>query len=481
MAVSFVKPDEDGVPSPLNVLTHGSGAIEAITKRHQPPRNHVSIFGPTQANGDVCLMTLKADGANVRRQIDIQAGIEFGQSRQSCGEIAMCKRGGSVDPYQSTRRIGHIAPPYHLGGSVHVTCRGHHLSTRRRQCIAVRAPLHELLADARFERPDAAGYSRMVDTQCPRRGRQAAMPSQREKDPDILPIGPCVFSISHCAMIANFRSDVRSLLLWSTNGTGVAESPPNHRIPVRRIFARQGQRKFEMSTDRKVAVVTGASQGLGAGIVRALRDRGYRVAATSRSIQPSQDPDLLAIKGDIGDPATGKKVIDAALAAFGRIDTLVNNAGIFIASPFTDYSEDQYRAKLSTNLDGFFFITQHAIAAMEKQGSGHIVQITTTLADQANSNVPSVLAALTKGGLNAATRSLAIEYATRGIRVNAVSPGVIRTPMHAPEMHEALAALHPVNRLGEVEDIVQAVLYLEDAHFVTGEILHVDGGQVAGH
>ncbi len=236
-----------------------------------------------------------------------------------------------------------------------------------------------------------------------------------------------------------------------------------------------------MSKDRKVAVVTGASQGLGAGIVKGFRERGYRVAATSRSIQPSEDPNLLAIRGDIGDPATGKKVIDAAVAAFGRIDTLVNNAGIFIASPFTDYSEDQYRAKLSTNLDGFFFITQHAIAAMEKRGSGHIVQITTTLADQANSNVPSVLAALTKGGLNAATRSLAIEYATRGIRVNAVSPGVIKTPMHAPEMHDVLAALHPVNRLGEVEDIVQAVLYLEDAHFVTGEILHVDGGQVAGH
>ncbi len=236
-----------------------------------------------------------------------------------------------------------------------------------------------------------------------------------------------------------------------------------------------------MSADRKVAVVTGASQGLGAGIVKAFRERGYRVVATSRSIAPSDDPDVLTIAGDIGDPATGKAVIAAALATFGRVDTLVNNAGIFIASAFTDYSEEQYRAKLATNLDGFFFITQPAIAAMEAQGSGHVVQITTTLADQADKRVPSVLASLTKGGLNAATRSLAIEYATRGIRVNAVSPGIIKTPMHAPETHAALAALHPVNHMGEVADIVQAVLYLEDAGFVTGEILHVDGGQVAGH
>lgn len=233
--------------------------------------------------------------------------------------------------------------------------------------------------------------------------------------------------------------------------------------------------------DRKVAVVTGASQGLGAGIVEAYRSRGYRIVATSRSIQPSTDPDVLTVAGDIGDPATGRKVIEAALAAFARVDTLVNNAGIFIASPFTDYTDDQYRAMLATNLNGFFHITQHAIAAMEKQGGGHIVQITTTLAEQANSNVPSVLASLTKGGLNAATRSLAIEYAGRGIRVNAVSPGVIKTPMHAQETHASLAALHPVNRLGEVADIAQAVMYLEDAGFVTGEILHVDGGQVAGH
>lgn len=236
-----------------------------------------------------------------------------------------------------------------------------------------------------------------------------------------------------------------------------------------------------MSDHQRVAVVTGASQGLGAGIMRAFRDRGYRVVATSRSIQPSDDPDLLAIAGDIGDPTTGPRVIAEALARFGRVDTLVNNAGIFISSPFTDYTAEQYRRMLSTNLDGFFHITQPALEAMVAQGQGHIVQITTTLADVANSNVPSVLASLTKGGLNAATRSLAIEYAARGIRVNAVSPGIIKTPMHAPDSHAALSAFHPLGRLGEVSDVTQAVLYLEDAGFVTGEILHVDGGQIAGH
>lgn len=179
-------------------------------------------------------------------------------------------------------------------------------------------------------------------------------------------------------------------------------------------------------------------------------------------------------------PATGREVVAQALARFGRVDTLINNAGIFIASAFTNYTGQQYQDMLSTNLNGFFHTTQPEVEAMLEQGGGHIVQITTTLVDHANSNVPSVLASLTKGGLAAATRSLAIEYASRNIRVNAVSPGIITTPMHAAETHGALAALHPMKRLGEVADVTQAVLYLEDAGFVTGEILHVDGGQVAG-
>ena len=235
-----------------------------------------------------------------------------------------------------------------------------------------------------------------------------------------------------------------------------------------------------MSDLRKVAVITGASQGIGAGLVEGYLKKGYRVVATSRSIKPNGNPDVLAIAGDIGDPVTGPRVIEEALKAFGRIDTLVNNAGIFVARPFTGYTAEQYGDVVATNLDGFFHITQAAIEAMEKQGSGHVVSITTTLVDNPTSKVPSVLASLTKGGIAAATKSLAVEYAGRGIRVNAVSPGIIQTPMHAPETHDFLAGLHPVGRLGDVSDIVDAVLYLDDANFVTGEILHVDGGQIAG-
>ncbi|WP_152046763.1 SDR family NAD(P)-dependent oxidoreductase [Aureimonas psammosilenae] len=235
-----------------------------------------------------------------------------------------------------------------------------------------------------------------------------------------------------------------------------------------------------MAVEQKVAVVTGASQGLGAGIAEAFLKRGYKVVATSRSIDTSNDPNRVTIRGDIADPETGKRVIEEALSRFGRVDTLVNNAGIFVGGPFTSYTQEQYRAILGINLDGFFHVTQHAVAAMERQGHGHIVQMTTTLAEQASSKFPSVLAAMTKGGLNAATRSLAIEYAGRGIRVNAVSPGVVNTPMHAPETHADLAKTHPLQRIGEVEDVVRAVLYLEDSPFVTGEILHVDGGWSAG-
>lgn len=238
-----------------------------------------------------------------------------------------------------------------------------------------------------------------------------------------------------------------------------------------------------MSTDsgtKKVAVITGASQGIGAGLVEGYRKHGYAVVATSRGIEPSQDPDLLTVRGDIADPATGEQVIAAAIDRFGRVDTLVNNAGVFVAKPFTEYSLQDYEHVIGVNVGGFFRITQLAVEQMLAQGGGHIVQITTSLVDHADSNVTSVLASLTKGGLQSAAKALAIEYASRGIRSNAVALGIINTPMHPAEYHPTLAAMHPVGRMGEVSDVVEAVLYLERSPFVTGDVLHVDGGQSAG-
>ncbi|RWP22668.1 MAG: SDR family oxidoreductase [Mesorhizobium sp.] len=236
-----------------------------------------------------------------------------------------------------------------------------------------------------------------------------------------------------------------------------------------------------MGNEQKVAVITGASRGIGAALVKGYRGLGYRVIATARSIDRSDDDDILAIAGDIAEPETAERVIAAGIDRFGRIDTLVNNAGIFISKPFTGYTGEDFAAVLGVNIAGFFHITQLAVAEMQKRGSGHIVQVTTSLVAHPNAALPAALAALTKGGLSAVTRSLAIEYASRGIRVNAVSPGVIKTPMHPLEPHEALGALHPVGRMGEIADIVESILYLESASFVTGEILHVDGGQSAGH
>lgn len=236
-----------------------------------------------------------------------------------------------------------------------------------------------------------------------------------------------------------------------------------------------------MGTEQKVVVVTGASQGIGAGIVQAFRERNCQVVATSRSIKPATDADIVTVQGDVGAAETAERVFKAALDRFGRVDTLVNNAGMFMAKPFTAYLQDDYAAYISINVTGFFHMTQRALELMSKQGHGHVVSITTSLVDQPMSSVPSALASLTKGGLNAATRSLAIEYAKAGIRVNAVSPGIIKTPMHPAEAHPALAALHPLGRMGDITDIVDAVLYLDGAGFVTGEVLHVDGGQAAGH
>jgi NAD(P)-dependent dehydrogenase (short-subunit alcohol dehydrogenase family) len=235
-----------------------------------------------------------------------------------------------------------------------------------------------------------------------------------------------------------------------------------------------------MGAEQKVAIVTGASQGIGAGLVKAYRERNFRVVATSRTIRPSDDPDIAVVQGDIADPDTAQQAIAVALERFGRIDTLVNNAGIFVAKPFDQYTREDYEAVMGTNVNGFFHITQRALTQMSKTRSGHVVNITASLVDRPRAGLPAAMAALTKGGLNAVTRSLAIEYAPLGIRVNAVAPGVIKTPLHPREKHEALARFHPLGHLGEVADIAEAVLYLESASFVTGEILHVDGGSNVG-
>jgi NAD(P)-dependent dehydrogenase (short-subunit alcohol dehydrogenase family) len=235
-----------------------------------------------------------------------------------------------------------------------------------------------------------------------------------------------------------------------------------------------------MST-QKVAVITGASQGIGAALVTAYRKLGYAVVANSRSITPSDDPLVLTVAGDIAARGVGARIIASGLEAFGRIDTLINNAGVFVAKPFTDYTDADFDQMTGVNLRGFFEVSQRAVAAMLSQGGGHVVNVSTSLVDHASTNVPSALASLTKGGLNAVTKSLATEYAARAIRVNAVALGVIRTPMHPAETHESLAALHPVGRMGEIDDVVEAITYLESASFVTGEVLHVDGGQNAGH
>lgn len=235
-----------------------------------------------------------------------------------------------------------------------------------------------------------------------------------------------------------------------------------------------------MSSPRKVAIVTGASQGIGAGLVEAYRGLGYAVVANSRNIQPSSDDNVVAVPGHIGDRTVAQRIVHVALERFGRIDTLVNNAGIFIGKPFTEYTVEDFENVMNVNVAGFFHITQLVLPQMLRQHQGHVVQVTTTLVDQPIAGMPSGLAGLSKGGLDAVTRGLAIEYAKDGIRVNAVAPGIIRTPMHPPASHPVLNGLHPMGRMGEVQEIVDAVMYLERAGFVTGESLNVDGGQHAG-
>ena len=235
-------------------------------------------------------------------------------------------------------------------------------------------------------------------------------------------------------------------------------------------------------TDRSVVIITGGSQGIGAGLVTAYRERGWAVVASSRTIRLSGDPDVLAVPGDAAEQATAERIVSAAISRFGHIDTLINNAGVFIAKPFTEYTAADYATMTGVNLAGFFWLTQRAITEMLARGRGHVVNITATLVDRASSSSPAALTALTKGGLAAVTRSLAVEYAARGIRVNAVSPGIIQTPVHPAESYAGLGSqLPPLGHVGQVSDIVDGILFLESAPFVTGEILHIDGGEIAGH
>ena len=236
-----------------------------------------------------------------------------------------------------------------------------------------------------------------------------------------------------------------------------------------------------MSNDRKVLVVTGSSQGLGAGFVKAYLERGWRVVGNAVEIKPSNDPDYITVPGDIGDPAIARKVVQTALDRFGRVDTLINNAGIWRPGPIEGISEDLYRRVMSTNLDSMFFATQAAVPAMKRQGGGHIVQISTSLVEHALQTVPAVLASLTKGAGVAATRGLAMELASSNIRVNTISLGVVITPLHDGSNPDDLKSFSPLNRNGRIEDVVRAINYLEDADYVTGEIHYVDGGRTAGH
>ena len=234
-------------------------------------------------------------------------------------------------------------------------------------------------------------------------------------------------------------------------------------------------------TTHKVAIVTGASRGIGAGLVAGYRRRDWAVVASARRIKSSAEPGLLTVAGDIGEPATASRIIDAALERFGRIDTLVNNAGVFISKPFTDYTAADYATVVGVNLGGFFWLIQCVIAEMATRYGGHVVNISATLAEVADSGTPAVLTALTKGGLTAATRSLAIEYASRGIRVNAVSLGIIQAAVYPTGSYDDPGdRLPPLGRVGQVSDVVDGVLFLESSPYVTGEILHIDGGRTAG-
>jgi len=235
---------------------------------------------------------------------------------------------------------------------------------------------------------------------------------------------------------------------------------------------------------KQTALITGASSGIGLGLTRGFLDAGFNVVANSRNLTSAgtltASDALLLVDGDVGEPSTARKLFDSAEQRFGTIDVLINNAGIFVPKPFAEYTTDDFLRVVSTNLAGFFHVSQQAARHMRKHGGGQILTITTTLAQQPVAGVNAALTSLTKGGLNSATRALAIEYAADGIRVNAIAPGIVDTPMHKPENHEFLKGLHPIARLASVQEIVDAALFLVRAPFITGEVLHVDGGAHAG-
>ncbi len=238
------------------------------------------------------------------------------------------------------------------------------------------------------------------------------------------------------------------------------------------------------SAPKPVAIVTGASSGIGLGITQALLERGWRTVGTSRNISQSKGlapaPDLVLVDGEASRKETAVNVVEAAVRHFGRIDLLVNNAGIFIPKAFTDYTEDDFNRVMSTNVASMFFMTQQVIPQMKKQKSGHVVNISTVLTDQPSRDVHALMAVLSKSTMPAVSKGLAMEYAADNIRFNTVSPGNVNTPMHAQDDHTELAKFHPLGRMGEISDVVDAVLYLQNATFVTGENLHVDGGVHAG-
>ena len=232
--------------------------------------------------------------------------------------------------------------------------------------------------------------------------------------------------------------------------------------------------------NKPTVVITGASRGIGLGLVQGYLREGYRVVANARRMSLEESDDLAIVEGDVAEPETGERLAQVAVERFGRLDVLINNAGIFVPKPFVDYTMADYERVMGTNLAGFFYVTQPALRQMLKQKSGSVLTITTTLDEQPVKGVNAGLTNLSKGGLNSVTGALAIEYADAGIRVNAIAAGIIDTPMHEVKDHEFLKGLHPIHRLGSVAEIVEAALYLTRASFVTGEVLYVDGGAHAG-